>query len=64
MKIPSKVLKDTSGQGLVEYTLIVFMVVFIIWIAIKDTTAGTAMGDVWTKITGCVAAPFSCGSGS
>jgi Flp pilus assembly pilin Flp len=63
MKIPSKVLKDTSGQGLVEYTLIVFMVVFVIWIAIKGTTVGvgTSMGDVWTKITSCVAAPFSCG---
>jgi Flp pilus assembly pilin Flp len=47
MKIPSKVLKDTSGQGLVEYTLIVFMVVFVIWVAIKDTTVGTSMGDVW-----------------
>jgi hypothetical protein len=39
-------------------------VAFVFWVAIKDTTAGTAMGDMWSKVSDCVAAPFSCGSGS
>jgi len=53
-----KLLNDTDGQGLVEYTLIVFLVAFVFWVAIKDTTAGTAMGDMWSKVSDCVATPF------
>jgi len=64
MKVLRKLLNDTDGQGLVEYTLIVFLVAFVFWVAIKDTTAGTAMGDMWSKVSDCVAVPFSCGSGS
>jgi Flp pilus assembly pilin Flp len=63
MKVLRKLLNDTDGQGLVEYTLIVFLVAFVFWVAIKDTTAGSAMGDVWSKVSDCVVAPFSCGSG-
>ena len=56
--------KDTKGQGLVEYMLVVFLVAFVFWVVIKDTTAGTAMGELWSRVSSCVAAPFSCGSGS
>jgi Flp pilus assembly pilin Flp len=64
MKVFRKLLRDTGGQGLVEYTLIVFLVAFVFWVAIKDTTAGTAMGDIWSKVSDCVASPFSCSAGS
>jgi Flp pilus assembly pilin Flp len=62
MDILRRLLAEEDGQGLVEYTLILFFVAFVFWIAIKDTTAGAALADNWTMITDCVAAPFSCGS--
>ena len=62
MKLLRKLLKETDGQGLVEYTLIVFLVAFVFWIAIKNTSAGTAMGDMWSKVSDCVTSPFACGA--
>jgi len=59
-----KVWRSKSGQGLVEYTLIVMLVVLVFWLAIKNTTAGTAMANIWTQVTTCVSSPFVCGSGS
>ena len=64
MKLLRKLLKETDGQGLVEYTLIVFLVAFMFWAAIKDTTVGTVMENMWSQVSDCVASPFSCGSGS
>jgi hypothetical protein len=32
MKVLRKLLNDTDGQGLVEYTLIVFLVAFVFWV--------------------------------
>jgi len=34
---------DTSGQGLVEYTLIVFLVAFVFWVAVKNTSVGDTL---------------------
>ncbi len=45
---------EEDGQGLVEYTLIVLLVALVFWVAIKDTGIGTALGQGWSKITGCV----------
>ena len=64
MKSLRTLLKAKDGQGLVEYTLIISLVVFVLWIAIKGTTVGTAMGDILSKVSDCVAAPFSCGPGA
>ena len=64
MKSLSKLVKAKGGKGLVEYTLIVFLVTFVFWVAIKGTTLGTAMGDIMNKVSDCLTAPFSCGSGS
>ena len=57
---PRTLLKDRAGQGLVEYTLIVFLVVLVFWLAVKNTTAGTAMANLWTQVSTCVTTPFSC----
>jgi Flp pilus assembly pilin Flp len=62
MKKLRRLLCEEDGQGLVEYTLIVFFVALVFWVAIKDTTAGTALTDNWSRITACVSTPFSCGS--
>ena len=64
MKTLARKLKDSDGQGLVEYMLIVFLVAFVFWVAIKDTTVGSTLGDLWATVSNCVATPFSCGSGS
>jgi Flp pilus assembly pilin Flp len=62
MKILQRLVSEEDGQGLIEYTLILFFVAFVIWIAIKDTTAGALLTNNWSRITDCVSAPFSCGS--
>jgi Flp pilus assembly pilin Flp len=62
MNILQRLLAEEDGQGLIEYTLILFFVALVFWVAIKDTTAGSLLSDNWGRITACVAAPFSCGS--
>jgi hypothetical protein len=44
---PLKNLHNERGQGLMEYTLIIFLV----------TLAGS-----WSKVIDCITTPFSCGS--
>ena len=63
MKTLARKLTDAHGQGLVEYMLVVFLVAFVFWVAIKDTTVGGALGDLWSRVSTCVATPFSCGAG-
>jgi Flp pilus assembly pilin Flp len=61
MKILKK-LNDDRGQGLVEYTLIIFLVALVIWGAMKGTNIGDEMAVIWGKVTDCLGGPFSCGS--
>jgi hypothetical protein len=63
MKVLRRKLAETVGQGLVEYMLVVFLVAFVFWVAIKDTTAGGSLSDLWATVYNCVATPFSCSSG-
>ena len=62
MKFLQKLLSNEDGQGLIEYTLIMFLVALVIWVAIKNTTVGNSLANNWTTITNCVSSPFSCGS--
>jgi Flp pilus assembly pilin Flp len=62
MELLQRLLAEEEGQGLVEYTLILFFVAFVFWVAIKDTTVGNLLANNWSRITDCVNAPFSCGS--
>lgn len=64
MKVFRKLVNDTDGQGLVEYTLIVFLVAFVLWVSMKDTSVGDSLASNMSKVTDCLSAPFSCGSGS
>ena len=52
------------GQGLVEYSLIVLLVVLVFWFAVKGTGVGPALAGIWSAIDACAGSPFSCGSGS
>ena len=61
MKTLQELLYNEDGQGLIEYTLVIFFVALVFWVEIKDTTVGTSLANNWTRITDCVSAPFSCG---
>jgi Flp pilus assembly pilin Flp len=65
MNVLKRLVADTDGQGLVEYTLIVFLVAFVFWVAVKNTTIGNALSNDLSLVTDCLNAPFSsCNSGS
>ena len=55
-------LRSERGQGLMEYTLIVFLVALGFWGAIKGTNIGDELGGSWSKVVECISVPFSCGS--
>lgn len=54
-------IKNQSGQGLVEYTLIVLLVALVFWVGIKNTGVGSALADGWSSISKCVTTPLTCG---
>lgn len=63
-KLLGRLLVEDSGQGLVEYTLIVVLVALVFWVAIKSTNIGSGLAAGWSKITDCVTTPSSCDSAS
>ncbi len=62
MNLLKRLLTEDQGQGLVEYTLIVFLVVLGFWLGVKDNDVGTILAQSWNKIVACVGSPFSCGA--
>ena len=64
MNVFKKLVDEEHGQGLAEYTLIVFLVALVFWVAMKETSVGTALSSNWSKIVDCVSTPFSCSSAS
>ena len=63
-KLLGRLLVEDSGQGLVEYTLIVVLVALVFWVAIKKTNIGSGLAAGWSKVTDCVSTPSSCDSAS
>ena len=57
-----KRLRDERGQGLMEYTLIVFLVALVFWGGMRSTNIGDELAGSWSKVIDCISAPFSCGS--
>ena len=55
-------LRNERGQGLMEYTLIVFLVALVFWGGMRTTNIGDELAGSWSKVVECVSAPFSCGS--
>jgi Flp pilus assembly pilin Flp len=64
MSFSKKSLTTERGQGLVEYSLIVLLVVLVFWLAVQGTGMGAALENTWNTIEACAGSPFSCGSGS
>jgi Flp pilus assembly pilin Flp len=57
-----KNLRNERGQGLMEYTLIVFLVALVFWGGMRSTNIGDELAGSWSKVIDCIATPFSCGS--
>ena len=62
MKLIIMKLRNQRGQGLMEYTLIVFLVTLGFWATMKGTDIGPELTASLTKVVTCVSAPFSCAS--
>ena len=60
MNLPMRLWREEDGQGLVEYTFVVMLVALVFWMGAKDTQVGTHLANGWSRVTDCVAAPFSC----
>lgn len=58
---PLKNLRNERGQGLMEYTLIIFLVALVFWGGMKSTNIGDELAVNWSNVVDCVSAPFSCG---
>jgi Flp pilus assembly pilin Flp len=59
---PLKNLHNERGQGLMEYTLIIFLVALVFWGGMKSTNIGDELAGSWSKVIDCITTPFSCGS--
>lgn len=53
-------MRSERGQGLVEYSLIVLLVVFVFWILVKDTNVGNQLSAAWSNVGSCLASPLTC----
>ena len=52
--------QEEDGQGLVEFTLVVVLVVLVFWMGARNTDIGGSLAKGWTKVMDCVISPFSC----
>lgn len=53
---------DDRGQGLMEYTLVVFLVALVFWGGMRSTNIGDELAGIGSKVIDCITTPFSCGS--
>ena len=60
MELLRRLVREKSGQGLVEYSLILLLIVFIFWLAVKNTNVGNQLSASWSNISSCLAAPTVC----
>ncbi len=50
MELLKRLMTEEEGQGIVEYALIVALVVFIIWVAVKATGIGNKVSAVFVEV--------------
>ena len=50
MELLKRLVVEEEGQGLVEYTLMVLLVVLVFWVAIRSTNIGGALSDSWNDV--------------
>jgi Flp pilus assembly pilin Flp len=62
MELLKRLVVEEEGQGLVEYTLMVLLVVLVFWMAIRNTNIGGALSGAWTDVTNELNNPIPAGS--
>jgi pilus assembly protein Flp/PilA len=50
MELLKRLVVEEEGQGLVEYTLMVLLVVLVFWVAIRSTNIGGALSGAWNDV--------------
>jgi Flp pilus assembly pilin Flp len=60
MKLLQRLCREEHGQGITEYTLVVVLVALVFWIGVRNIDVGTSLSQGWSRVLGCVTAPFSC----
>ncbi|MFQ5684508.1 MAG: Flp family type IVb pilin [Candidatus Binatia bacterium] len=45
-----RLFSEEDGQGITEYALILALVVFVIWLAVKATGIGESVSNVFTNV--------------
>jgi Flp pilus assembly pilin Flp len=56
MNLLAKLVADQEGQGVVEYTLMIGLVVLIIWTAVNATGVGDFLSARWDSVESIIAA--------
>jgi Flp pilus assembly pilin Flp len=56
MNLLAGLIVDQKGQGIVEYTLMIGLVVLIIWTAVNATGVGDFLSERWDSVESIVAA--------
>ncbi len=60
MELLKRLILDEEGQGLVEYTLIVLLVVLVFWVAVRETNVGDELANAWGQVINCLSDPLNC----
>jgi Flp pilus assembly pilin Flp len=60
MDLLKRLCREEDGQGLVEYTLVVVIVVLVFWMGVRDVQVGDKLAQAWGRVLNCVTSPFSC----
>ena len=50
----TRLLVEEEGQGITEYALILGLVVFGIWLTVRQTEIGTSIANLFTAVIGTV----------
>ncbi len=57
MDILKRLMFDEDGQGVIEYTLMVGLVVLVIWAAIFTFGIPNALNSLWSTVSGALNDP-------
>ena len=57
MDILKRLMVDEDGQGVIEYTLMVGLVVLVIWAAIFTFGIPNALNSLWSTVSGALNNP-------
>lgn len=51
MDILKRLVVEEEGQGIVEYTLMIGLIVLGVWVAVDLLNIDTAVSGLWTKVS-------------